>query len=507
LFCLWGFLSGVAFAAKIDVLLVQPPCGKAWFDAGLKDALQAKSYVFDVNSINAGDILEPDAGRLASLGDVPGDSMLMNHWILWFNDYLGRLRVYDSQQLWNRVVVFHSCFEASVIQSDGTGIGNPFSLDRSLRNYEAVFRHLNGPGSTYLYKGYNYLALDDIFAQHPDTLFIVLTSPPLSQSETTSPVSSRVRRFNNWLKGDWLASYRSRNPRINNVAVFDWFDLLANPADDPLRPNVLKEGYIQGSTGASQLNNAAYTVSTQRFASGPGNFFDGAWNAFAKDLLYFAQFGGGAGLTSDLVLTNLSVTTAVSATVDLFGNDGSPLPIAFEGISGGVPVASVEVQMAPSGGVVLRTADQPELALGWAAVTAAGDVSGVVRFGISGAGIAGVGNSTPMSAFVLPVRNEDGVRTGLALVNPGGSTVDLTLTLVGLDGKVRPGGVREINLILPGSHFAQFIDELYPELNLAGFTGNLQVTVEGGKVAATALELGTQPGEFTTLPVAPLVEE
>ena len=31
----------------------------------------------------------PDAGRPASLGGVPGDNTNMNHWILWFNDYLG----------------------------------------------------------------------------------------------------------------------------------------------------------------------------------------------------------------------------------------------------------------------------------------------------------------------------------------------------------------------------------------------------------------------------------
>ena len=36
------------------------------------------------------------------------------------------------------------------------------------------------------------------------------------------------------------------------------------------------------------------------------------------------------------------------------------------------------------------------------------------------------------------------------------------------------------------------------------FEGTLVVEVTGGEVAATALELGNQPGQFTTLPVTPL---
>ncbi|MDA2938535.1 hypothetical protein MYX75_09770 [Acidobacteria bacterium AH-259-A15] len=36
------------------------------------------------------------------------------------------------------------------------------------------------------------------------------------------------------------------------------------------------------------------------------------------------------------------------------------------------------------------------------------------------------------------------------------------------------------------------------------FQGTLVVEVTGRKVSATALELGTEPGQFTTLPVTPL---
>ena len=52
-----------------------------------------------------------------------------------------------------------------------------------------------------------------------------------------------------------------------------------------------------------------------------------------------------------------------------------------------------------------------------------------------------------------------------------------------------------------GGHFAKFINELFPDTDTDSFEGALVVEVTDGKVAATALELGTQPGEFTTLPL------
>ena len=42
---------------------------------------------------------------------------------------------------------------------------------------------------------------------------------------------------------------------------------------------------------------------------------------------------------------------------------------------------------------------------------------------------------------------------------------------------------------------------LLPDADTDDFEGTLVVEVVGGKVAAIALELGTQPGQFTTLPV------
>ena len=53
-------------------------------------------------------------------------------------------------------------------------------------------------------------------------------------------------------------------------------------------------------------------------------------------------------------------------------------------------------------------------------------------------------------------------------------------------------------------HLARFLSELFPDANTDDFEGTLVVEVTDGRVAATALELGIQPGQFTTLPVMPV---
>ncbi|MDA2931450.1 hypothetical protein MYX84_16145, partial [Acidobacteria bacterium AH-259-O06] len=55
-----------------------------------------------------------------------------------------------------------------------------------------------------------------------------------------------------------------------------------------------------------------------------------------------------------------------------------------------------------------------------------------------------------------------------------------------------------------GGHLAQFIDQLFTEADTSDFEGTLVVQASDGKIAATALELGPEAGQFTTLPVTPL---
>ena len=63
---------------------------------------------------------------------------------------------------------------------------------------------------------------------------------------------------------------------MNNVAVFDYFDVLAYPDDHPTHPNRLKLEY-GGDQGDSHPNAAADAAATQDFAT---SFIDQAWDAF-----------------------------------------------------------------------------------------------------------------------------------------------------------------------------------------------------------------------------------
>jgi uncharacterized repeat protein (TIGR01451 family) len=273
-----------AQSTEDDLVFIHHSCGAQWLSDSLHAALLAKDYINERNDIYYDTDVASDAGRPDSLAPTPGDCTNMNHWILWFNDYLDHVKSHQAATGFNRIIMFKSCYPISNITSDGVEPGDPFSSAQTLANYKAVYRHPDGPGNTFTHGGYTYKPLEDIFAENPDTLFIPVTAPPrhyAPSDATTDDEAHRAREFNNWLKNEWLASYNAANPGLNNVAVFDWFDVLAYPDDHVDHPNRLKAGY-GGESGNSHPNSAARSYSTQVFATNPDNFIDNAWNAFTS---------------------------------------------------------------------------------------------------------------------------------------------------------------------------------------------------------------------------------
>ena len=264
-----------------DLVFIHHSCGSNWLSSSLHDALSDKNYIDERNDITYGTDVLPNKDHPDSLAPVPGDSTDMNHWILWFNDYLDEIISYDSESV-NKIIMFKSCYPNSNIGSDGTEPGDPFSSSKTLVNYKAVYRHPNGPGNTYIHNSYTYEPLEDIFADNPDVLFIPITAPPCHFAPTDATNDNeahRARQFNNWLKNDWLDDYNNAHPELNNVAVFDWFDVLAYLDSHSSHPNRLKAEY-GGQSGNSHPNDAANSYSTQVFATNPDNFIDTKWNAF-----------------------------------------------------------------------------------------------------------------------------------------------------------------------------------------------------------------------------------
>lgn len=256
-------------ASNDDIVFIHHSCGENWLNGGLRTVLSNKTYIDEVNDIYYGDDLSPDAGRPDSLGDTPGDNTNMNHWICWFNDYLQGVVKFECANGRNAIVMFKSCFPTSSVDSAGSEPGDPFSDWQTTANYKSVYRKYNDPNGVYTRNGVSYKPLERIFAENPNTFFIAVTAPPLNfgPSDSTSDADAqRARDFNNWLKNDWLSSYNAANPGLKNVAVYDWFDALAYPANHAQHPNRLKQEY-GGNAGDSHPNSKANQETSAAFSA------------------------------------------------------------------------------------------------------------------------------------------------------------------------------------------------------------------------------------------------
>ena len=154
------------------------------------------------------------------------------------------------------------------------------------------------------------------------------------------------------------------------------------------------------------------------------------------------------------------------------------------------------------GKVTISTDGLGSLVAGSVEVEADNNIGGVIRFQLPGIGIAGIGQSQPFRRFLIPVRRQlGGINTGVAIHSLADLINSMTLKLRDVDG-VEVATAFE-NLPAQG-HLVKFIDELFPNVDTDDFQGTLVVEVIATKVAATALELGNVPGQFTALPVMPI---
>ena len=111
----------------------------------------------------------------------------------------------------NKIIMFKSCFPNSDLFGEPT---DPPSTEPNeqftVSNAKAVYNNL----LTY-------------FQTRQDKLFIVITAPPQNRNDYASDYqtpdhrAANARAFNNWLINDWLKGYA-----YNNVAVFDYFNVL-----------------------------------------------------------------------------------------------------------------------------------------------------------------------------------------------------------------------------------------------------------------------------------------
>ncbi len=114
----------------------------------------------------------------------------------------------------NEVILFKSCFPNSDLygQPADAAYAEPNDWEYSVANAKAVYNKI--------------LAY---FRQRQNKLFVVITAPPMNESEYLigdQPAVQRAanaRAFNNWLVKDWLKNYAYKN-----VAVFDYYNVLTS---------------------------------------------------------------------------------------------------------------------------------------------------------------------------------------------------------------------------------------------------------------------------------------
>jgi hypothetical protein len=104
----------------------------------------------------------------------------------------------------NQVIMFKSCFPNSDLG------GNP-------NDPPSAGNDLTVGAAKYVYN-----QLLEYFASRPDKLFILITSPPMQYIEEPE----NARALSDWLVNDWLTE---NNYPHNNVAVFDFYNVLTHP--------------------------------------------------------------------------------------------------------------------------------------------------------------------------------------------------------------------------------------------------------------------------------------
>jgi len=185
------------------------------FDGGMADMLEEAG--FEVHSRTYGD------------GWV-GDNTNPDHFPVTFTEHFEDLITWDLDEgEYYDIVAFKSCYPASNICSDE-------KLEQ--------------------YKGY-YETVRDVTREHPEILFVPMSTPPLVPGATERHCAERARQFANWLVNVYPVDE-------GNMAVFNLFEILAGDDSNSDDFNCLKSEY-QRNASDSHPNHDANVAVAERF--------------------------------------------------------------------------------------------------------------------------------------------------------------------------------------------------------------------------------------------------
>ena len=221
--------------------------------------------------------------------------------------------------------------------------------------------------------------------------------------------------------------------------------------------------------------------------------------------LDFAHFANGAGITSQIVLVN--VTPYPLRPAIYFYAPGGDLidPESVMDVTGDLVVTedgalTVQTEMESVGVFTISTHGQGELVSGSVKVVADGPMGGFLRFNLPDIGVAGVGASPPVRDVLFPARRQaGGINTGVALHN-------LEEEAMGVSCRLMRGGavLEEVEILLASNgQTSGFINDVFIGADTSDFVGSVRCTATG-RFTGIALELGVANRIFTTLPVVPV---
>ncbi len=225
--------------------------------------------------------------------------------------------------------------------------------------------------------------------------------------------------------------------------------------------------------------------------------------------LFYPQVTDGGGYVMTLIFLNTS-DALETGMIEFFDGMGAPMMVQI--VRGGAADSKFSYSIAAGGFARFVTDGSPEdVNAGWVKLTPDTGTSTPVGAGIfsltQGGTLvteSGVPSAVATNHAIIYIDTSGGHNTGLAIANPNGTALTVTVRALALDG-VTPAGGGPGNLNLVGSgHSAQFVGEMIPGGLPEGFIGIADIQGDQQFVALTLRSLNNARGDFllTTFPIA-----